>query len=257
MTTQWLAGLALTGLVGASLGVLGAGGSIVMVPVLVYIVGVEPHAAVPLSLLIVGATSLRVSPLMREVGRSGGAARCSSVVRRSSAPTSAVGSPAESQVRCCSWYSASCWFWSDFACGRQTKRTARLSTTRPQPWLMSAGCCVGVVTGFLGVGGGFLIVPVLVKVGGLDMRHAIRTSLVVIALSSLAGLAAHVAHGNAPSLRVAVPLIVAAVVGMAAGTQVGVVASGETLRRGFAGFVTVVGAALIVANTPAAFCMLG
>ena len=57
MTPQWLAGLALTGLVGTSLGLLGAGGSIIMVPVLVYVVGVEPHAAVPLSLLIVGATS--------------------------------------------------------------------------------------------------------------------------------------------------------------------------------------------------------
>ncbi len=58
MTPQWLAGLALTGLVGTSLGLRGAGGSIIMVPVLVYVVGMEPHAAVPLSLLIVGATSL-------------------------------------------------------------------------------------------------------------------------------------------------------------------------------------------------------
>jgi uncharacterized protein len=55
MTPQLIAGLALTGLVGAALGLLGAGGSIIMLPVLVYVMGVEPHAAVPLSLGVVGA----------------------------------------------------------------------------------------------------------------------------------------------------------------------------------------------------------
>src|SRR5688572_5145068 len=58
MTPQLIAGLALTALVGVSLGLLGAGGSIIMLPVLVYVMGQEPHAAVPLSLAIIGTTSL-------------------------------------------------------------------------------------------------------------------------------------------------------------------------------------------------------
>ena len=71
--------------------------------------------------------------------------------------------------------------------------------------MLAAGSFVGLLTGFLGVGGGFLIVPALVKVGGLGMCQTIRTSLVVIAMSSVAGLAAHLANGDAPSVGLADP----------------------------------------------------
>ena len=259
MTPQWLAGLALTGLVGASLGLLGAGGSIIMVPVLVYVVGVEPHAAVPLSLLIVGATSLvSVAAHAR-----GGEIRWGSALLLGGAALggSYFGSRLTARVP------GSLLLLTfglllvvvGFRMWRSPERGRSASPRRqPRPWLISAaGAFVGVLTGFLGVGGGFLIVPVLVRVGGLGMCQAIRTSLVVIAMSSVAGLAAHLAHGSGMSLSIAIPLTIAAVVGMAAGSQAARVVSGDTLRRGFAGFVTAVGAALIIANTPAAFRMFG
>ena len=70
--------------------------------------------------------------------------------------------------------------------------------------MLATGWFVGLLTGFLGVGGGFLTVPALRKVGGLGMCRAIRTSLVVIAMSSVAGLAAHLANGNGPSVELAI-----------------------------------------------------
>ena len=123
--------------------------------------------------------------------------------------------------------------------------------------MFATGSFVGLLTGFLGVGGGFLIVPALVKVGGLGMCQAIRTSLVVIAMSSVAGLAAHLAHGNGPSVGLAIPLTIAAVVGMGAGSHTARYVSPEHLRRGFAGLVTSVGSALILVNAPTAIRLLG
>ena len=258
MTLHWLAGLALTGLVGTSLGLLGAGGSIIMVPVLVYVVGLDPHAAVPLSLLIVGATSM----VSVAVHARGGEIRWGSALLLGGAALggSYVGSRLTARVP------GSVLLLTfglllvvvGFRMWRSHDASEGVATTPARPWLISAaGAFVGVLTGFLGVGGGFLIVPVLVRVSGLGMCEAIRTSLVVIAISSVAGFAAHVTHGSGISPGIAIPLTIAAVVGMAAGSQAARVVSGETLRRGFAGFVTAVGAALILVNTPAAFRMLG
>ena len=190
MTPEWLAGLALTGLVGASLGLLGAGGSIIMLPVLVYVVGVEPHAAVPLSLAIVGTTSLVSVAVHSNGGEIRWGTALLSGAPRLEGPTLVAGSPHSSPVRCYCCRSACCWSWSAFGCGVRPTRTNNVTTTPQRPSLMlAAGSFVGLLTGFLGVGGGFLIVPALVKVGGLGMCQAIRTSLVVIAMSSVAGRA--------------------------------------------------------------------
>ena len=258
MAPHLIAGLALTGLVGASLGLLGAGGSIIMLPVLVYVMGVEPHAAVPLSLAVVGATSL-VSVAVHATGGEirwwtallvGGAALGGTYLG------SRLTALVPGSVLLVSF--GVLLVWVGFRMWR-SRENENATTTPPQrPSLMlAAGSFVGLLTGFLGVGGGFLIVPALLKVGGLGMCQAIRTSLVVIAMSSVAGLAAHLAHGNGPSVGLAVPLTLAAVVGMAAGSHSARYVSPEHLRRGFAGFVTSVGSVLILVNTPTAIRMLG
>ncbi len=253
MSPEWLAGLALTGLVGASLGLLGAGGSIIMLPVLVYVVGVEPHAAVPLSLAIVGTTSL----VSVAVHSNGGEIRWGTALLTGGAALGGtyVGSRltllVPGAVLLLSFgvllVMVGLRMW-------RSPDTNNTVTTTPQQHslMLTAGWFVGLLTGFLGVGGGFLIVPALVKVGGLGMCQAIRTSLVIIAIGSVAGLAAHVVHGNGPSVELAIPLTIAALAGMAAGSQTARYLSGEHLRRGFAGFVTTVGSALIFVNTPTA-----
>lgn len=257
MTASLIAGLVLTGLVGASLGLLGAGGSIIMLPVLVYVIGLEPHAAVPLSLAIVGTTSL-LGVVFRSTGS------------QIDWPTALIfGSAALGGAYLGSRLSAlvpgallllafglllvvvgvRMWRAPD-----EEDDSPRL---RRRPSLMlAAGALVGGLTGFLGVGGGFLIVPALGSIGGLGMRRAIATSLVVIAMSSIAGLTSHLVQGNSVPLGLAVALTIAALVGAAAGMQGGRKVSSAHLRRGFAGFVTVVGSALIVVNTLAALRLL-
>lgn len=258
MTPHLVAGLALTGLVGASLGLLGAGGSIIMLPVLVYVVGVEPHAAVPLSLAIVGTTSL----VSVAVHSSGSDIRWGTALLVGGAALG--GSYLGSQLTILVPGSVLLLLFGvllvlvGFLMWRSPAASEVVTTTPQRRSLMfAAGSFVGLLTGFLGVGGGFLIVPALVKVGGLGMRQAIRTSLVVIAMSSAAGLAAHLGHENGPSVGLVVPFTIAAVVGMAAGHRTARYASPEHLRRGFAGFVTSVGSVLILVNTPAAIRMLG
>ena len=220
MTPQLVAGFALTGLVGASLGLLGAGGSIIMLPVLVYIVGVEPHAAVPLSLAIVGTTSL-VSVAVHSRGseiRWGTALLVGGAALGGTYLGSRLTSLVPGSVLLLSF--GLLLVLVGFRMWRSPDANENVTTSHRRPSLMlAAGSFVGLLTGFLGAGGGFLIVPALLKVGGLGMRQAIRTSLVVIAMSSVAGLAAHLAHGNGPSVGLAVPLTIAAVVGMAAGSQ--------------------------------------
>lgn len=122
--------------------------------------------------------------------------------------------------------------------------------------LVGASLAVGVLTGFLGVGGGFLIVPALMKVGRLDIRTAVSTSLLVIAMSSAAGLAAHLARGASMSISIAGPLIVAAVLGMIAGMRGARLVSGRHLQRAFAVFVASVGTLLIILNAPSAIRLL-
>ncbi len=257
MAPQLIAGLALTALVGASLGLFGAGGSMIMLPVLVYVVGMEPHAAVPLSLAIIGTTSL-LSVAVRAPEREihwrialgfGGAALAGTYLG------SRLTSLVPGAVLLLSFglllvvVGAGMW--------RASTADENRVRARERPLLMlAAGWSVGVLTGFLGVGGGFLIVPAMVRVGGLAMCEATRTSLVVIAMSSIAGAAAHLAHGNSVSLSLAVPLTLAALAGMMAGIHGARQVSSRRLRQGFAGFVTSVGIALVLVNTPAAIRLL-
>ncbi len=257
MTPQLFAGLALTGLVGASLGLLGAGGSIIMLPVRVYVGGIEPHAAVPLSRAIVGGTSL-LSVGVRTRGREIHW-RTALIFGSAALAGSYLGSRLTHLVP------GSVLLLSfglllvvvGFRMWRESGRSVQVAHGRRRPWLMSAaGGVVGLLTGFLGVGGGFLIVPALVKVGGLDIGQAIRTSLVVIAMSCAAGLAGHLMNGNGVSPAAAAPLLIAAFIGMAVGLQGAQHVTSQHLRRGFAGFVTTVGLALIFVNMPSAIRLL-
>lgn len=258
MTPHFVVGLVLTGLVGVSLGLLGAGGSIIMLPVLVYVVGVPVREAVPLSLAIVGTTSL-----LSAMGRS----RQGSIRWRSGllfGSVALVGAyfgsrltylvPATVLVLCF----GALLIIVGLHMLKETTSAASRSTGEPRwPVMVPAGSFVGALTGFFGVGGGFLIVPALVKTGGLDVRTAISTSLVVIAMSSAAGLAAHVAHGTRVSMALVLPLTLAAVIGMVAGMQGARHVSGRHLQRTFAVFVTVVGSALTILNAAAVCRTLG
>jgi uncharacterized membrane protein YfcA len=111
-----------------------------------------------------------------------------------------------------------------------------------------AGSAVGLLNGFFGVGGGFVVVPTLAVALGFPMRSAIGTSLVIVSAISLLGLAAHLAFGSSPDVGVTAAMTGAGVAGALAGAHLSMRISRQTLGRGFAGLVTGVAAYLLVAT---------
>jgi uncharacterized membrane protein YfcA len=110
---------------------------------------------------------------------------------------------------------------------------------------LAVGAAVGLLTGFFGVGGGFLVVPGLVLFGGLEMKSAVATSLGIIALNCLAGLAGQVNYLQCnPS--VALTFVLAASAGMVAGITLTNQITSDWLRRAFGGGLVVLGAFLLI-----------
>lgn len=193
--------VALAILVGISMGLLGAGGSVLTVPIFVYVLGVEPQPAIAMSLGVVGATAL-VAALARLRGTS-----VSFRVAAVFGPTAMVGAffgaylalliPPEVQLVCF----ALVLLVSALLILRSESRGAIAppaeSEGAPQVDLAMAmilamlGVSVGVLSAIIGVGGGFIIVPALVLVARLPMRLAVGTSLVIIALNALSGFAGY------------------------------------------------------------------
>jgi uncharacterized membrane protein YfcA len=115
--------------------------------------------------------------------------------------------------------------------------------------IVASGAAVGLLTGVLGVGGGFLIVPALVMLVGLPMQQAVGTSLVVIAMNSLAGFMGHLGDGalDVPSLVV---FVAAGLAGTFAGARLAHRLPAARLRQGFAGFVILLAIFLLIDNLP-------
>jgi uncharacterized membrane protein YfcA len=230
--------------VGFTLGVFGGGGSILAVPVLVYIARVTPAAAVGMSLAIVGATSLTAAYAHRRHGHVhprvalafGGAGAATAFL--GARLTHLVSDRALMLAFAALMVAVGAWM----LVGR-ARRPADSAGGPQRPRLLPgliAGATVGAVTGFLGVGGGFLVVPALMAFGGLGMRAAIGTSLLVIAINSGAGFVGHLGgdgldFGLIASLSVVA--VVAALVGERSARRLPV----EKLRGAFALFVIVVG----------------
>jgi uncharacterized membrane protein YfcA len=127
----------------------------------------------------------------------------------------------------------------------------RKAAGEPAPRLavvLASGAGVGALTGVLGVGGGFLIVPALVMLVGLPMAQAVGTSLVVIAMNSAAGLLGHL---NSPlDLALTTVFVAAGLAGTFAGSRLAGRLPAESLRRAFAVLVIVLAAFLLYDNFP-------
>jgi uncharacterized protein len=115
----------------------------------------------------------------------------------------------------------------------------------------AVGVGTGILTGFFGVGGGFLIVPALALLLGLPLSLAVRTSLMVIALTSAAALAAHLASGGI-DWAVALTFTAAAIAGALAGRRVGAHVEPRRLAQLFALLLIGVAVFLVAANASAA-----
>ncbi|MCE3276380.1 MAG: hypothetical protein K0R13_2235 [Propionibacteriaceae bacterium] len=237
-------------LIGLLLGLVGGGGSILTVPILVYVIGQDVHAATATSLVIVGLTALSGAVPHARAGRV-------------ALPTAAVfGGAGVLGAFAGAWLNARVEgplmlflfgilmlvVAARMAFGR-TSLTAVQDVPRSglHPPVLVAGLGVGAMTGFFGVGGGFLIVPALVLAVGFPMRLAVGTSLVVIAINSGAGVLAHLRTGGF-DLAVALLFVIGGFAGGSLGGHfAGRIDEGK-LSRGFAALVALVGLYLIARN---------
>ncbi len=241
----------MSGLIGLSLGLIGGGGSIITVPVLVYVLGVKAHEAVGMSLAVVGATSLvgaflhyRRGTVQLKTGFTFGAAGVVGAF---------LGSPMTkflSSEALMLMFAALMLLVAVLMLRRKTNdETTEFVTAKPlSVWkALLAGFGVGLMTGFLGVGGGFLIVPALVMFGGLVIKEAIGTSLFVIFLNCVAGLIGH-ASQNGFDWRLTAMVTVLAVSGAILGTFLSHRVAADKLQKGFAVFVLAVAFFLMAKN---------
>jgi uncharacterized membrane protein YfcA len=114
--------------------------------------------------------------------------------------------------------------------------------TTPNPTrLISIGLLVGLVTGFLGAGGGFLIIPALLFFAGLSMKQAVGTSLLIIFINSTIGFAGDVINGVQLDIKLLLTVLAMAIIGMMIGTQLSKKIDGAILKPIFGWFVLVMG----------------
>ncbi len=242
--------------VGLSLGVFGSGGSILTVPVLVYLLAHADKVAIAESLAIVGAIALltsipyalarmvdwRTAVLFGLPGMAGtfGGAWLAAFVAGYVQLFVFAGVMLLAAVQM--WRGASAES-TPHAAGADGRR-------RPVGRIAAEGLGVGVLTGFVGVGGGFLIVPALVLLGGLTMRRAVATSLLIIGLKSGAGLVKYLQvlarMGAGVDWNTIGLFVVVGVVGSLAGRALNARVNPLSLQRGFAVFLVVMASFILV-----------
>ncbi|MBO6585720.1 MAG: sulfite exporter TauE/SafE family protein [Gracilimonas sp.] len=240
-------------LIGISLGLLGSGGSILTVPVLIYLVGEPEKLAIAESLGIVAAISFIGSipyVIKKEVhwvsliffgipgmiGTYGGA----SLSQYISGNTQLM-------------IFAGVMIIAAFMMIRErTKISYKKPASIPKWVLVIEGLAVGVLTGLVGVGGGFLIIPALVLIGGLSMRVAVGTSLLIITLKSILGFYKYIDVLAMEGLGMNWELIgVFSLIGIAGsfvGNKISQKVPQKQLKTGFGYFLMVMGAYIIYTN---------
>jgi uncharacterized membrane protein YfcA len=233
-------------LVGLSLGALGSGGSIITIPVLVYVAGVPAENAIGMSLVIVGATSL-VGALLH-LRRGNVALKPGLFFTVTGMAGSYIGSAGTHLLsrRSLMLLFAVIMLIVGIRMWRSTVGTLEKGTFSALRCLL-VGFAVGLLTGFLGIGGGFLIVPALVLFAGLDSRTAVGTSLAIIALNSSTGVL-----GQLRFSTIDWPLLLGflafAFAGMAAGAMLVNSLAETRLRQLFASTVLVLAIAVGIGN---------
>ncbi|UXA18012.1 sulfite exporter TauE/SafE family protein [Mycobacterium sp. SMC-4] len=224
--------------VGIALGLLGGGGSILTVPLLAYVAGMDAKQAIATSLLVVGVTSAIGAISHARAGRVqwrtglifGGAGMAGAyggglLARFIPGTVLLIGfavmmiATAIAMLR-----------------GRQAVESTGGHQRLPMPKIVAEGLVVGLVTGLVGAGGGFLVVPALVLLGGLSMPVAVGTSLIVIAMKSFAGLGGYLSSVQI-DWPVALAVTAAAVVGALLGARLTALVNPDSLRKGFGWFV--------------------
>ncbi|MFI7317057.1 sulfite exporter TauE/SafE family protein [Streptomyces venezuelae] len=230
--------------VGLALGALGGGGSVLAVPALIYLLAFSPSAATTASLLIVAATSavaLYAHAREGHVAWKAGTLFAAAGVIPAYLAGAAAGRVPEAVLTVA--FSAI----AALAAVRMFRPSPSGPPERIRPGKAAgAGAGLGAVTGFLGVGGGFLAVPALVTVLGVTMRRAVGTSLLVITVNALAALTSRTGSGSGLDWALIGPFTGAAILGAWDGKRLGAKVSGDSLQKAFAGVLLAVAAFMLI-----------
>lgn len=230
--------VALAVFVGVALGLLGGGGSILTVPLLAYVAGMDAKQAIATSLLVVGATSAIGAISHARAGR---------VQWRTGLIFGAAGMAGAYAGGLLARFIPGTVLLIGFAVmmiataiamlrGRKKVDRSEGRQMLPIPKIVAEGLVVGLVTGLVGAGGGFLVVPALALLGGLPMPVAVGTSLIVIAMKSFAGLGGYLTSVQI-NWTVALAVTAAAVVGALVGARLTAMVNPDALRKAFGWFV--------------------
>jgi hypothetical protein len=240
-------GLALAVVIGVSLGFFGGGGSILTVPLLVYVFGLPPKQAIATSLLVVATASITGALQHWRAGnvrlRTAGLFGASGMLGAYTGGRAAafVDGALLLLLFAAMMLLTATAMWR----GRRAPGAHAAEDARSALRLVAQGGAVGLFTGLVGAGGGFLIVPALALWAGLPMQAAVGTSLVVIVMNTLAGYAGYANHVRIdPALVAAVAAT--AVAGSFAGARFAQRVDPTSLRKAFAGFVLAMAALVLV-----------
>ena len=233
--------------IGLSLGLLGGGGSILTVPALVYLVGQSPQAAVTTSLAIVGANSLMGASFHGTQGTLNW--RIALTFGWVGMLTAFLASGFSKLLPPAVLLIAFAVLMLVIGVFLLLRKEGVETTISEKPlWVtLVSGATVGLLTGVLGVGGGFLIVPALVVLVGLPMQMAVGTSLVVITMNSIAGLLGHINDGSFQPLLILV-FTVSGLAGTFAGSRLARYLPAKKLQSVFAFFVILLAIFLLADN---------
>ena len=240
-------------LIGLGLGLMGGGGSILTVPILIYLMGMEPKVSIPLSLGIVALTSLV------GVFRHAKDKNVNFQLAFFFGPFTMVGSFLGARLSQFLSDQEQLLFFSvimliaSFFMMRDQKdlptERARTKENKTKLILLMSiqGLAIGLITGIVGVGGGFLIVPALVLILKQSMREAIGTSLLIISMNSVTGLLGHLGQVIIPWTFLA-KFSALSVIGIFLGSSLAHKISQKKLKKSFGYFLIVIGCFVLYKN---------
>ncbi len=230
--------LLLGSIVGILMGIIGGGGTILAVPIFVYIMDFSPKVAISMSLVIVGVAGLvgvvnywrKDNIDMRVAFIFGVGAMMGAYVGARAAHF--VSETAQMIIFATTMFTASLFMFSN----KKNKTIARIATKNTVLLLATEGLLVGILSGLVGVGGGFLIVPTLVIFAGLSMKTAVGTSLLIISMKSVTGFLGYMDQVEVPWYFIA-KFSFASALGIMLGSHLAQYISQQALKRSFAIFI--------------------
>ncbi|MCK6597497.1 MAG: sulfite exporter TauE/SafE family protein [Bdellovibrionaceae bacterium] len=249
-------------LMGLTLGLIGGGGSILTVPILVYLFSIVPTLATTYSLFIVGLTAffgglryykkgevdLKTAFLFAIPSFSGVYLTRHFLLPALPDPVfDLIQIPVSKSLLIMVLFSILMVF-ASFSMIKEKKQSQQLDETGSQQKILLVflkGLFVGGVTGFVGAGGGFLIIPALVLLIGLPMRRAVGTSLSIIAFNSLLGFIGDIRHQVLIDWKLLMTLSTLALLGLQLGIRLNNKIPEKTLKKNFGYFVLIMGSLIL------------